>query len=67
MMMMDFGLIVPLLLIGAVAYALGLRPQSNQTTPAQTSQTPAELLNARYASGEISRDEYEQIRQDLEG
>lgn len=64
-MMMGFGVIVPLLLIGAVAYALGLRPQSNQTRPSQTSQTLAELLNARYAIGEISRDEYEQIRRDL--
>jgi uncharacterized membrane protein len=66
-MMMGFGLIVPLLLIGVVANALGLRPQFNQTNPAQTSQTPVEILKARYADGEISRAEYEQIRRDLEG
>jgi len=65
-MMMGFGLIVPLLLIGAVAYALGLRPQFDQSRPAQTSQTPVEVLNARYAGGEISREEYEQTRRDLE-
>jgi len=66
-MMMGFGLIVPLLLIGAVAYALGWQPQFNQTRPAQTSQTPLEILKARYVRGEISRDEYEQMRRDLEG
>ena len=66
-MMMGFGLIVPLLLIGAVAYALGWRPQFNQTGLAQTKQTSVELLKARYARGEITREEYEQMRRDLEG
>lgn len=66
-MMMGFGLVVPLLLIGAIAYALGWRPQSNQTGPAQTGQTPLELLKARYARGEISREQYDQMRRDLEG
>jgi putative membrane protein len=67
MMMMGFGLIVPLLLIGVVAYALGWRPQFNQTGPAQTSQPPLEILKARYAGGEISREEFEQMSRDLEG
>jgi putative membrane protein len=65
--MMGFGLIVPLILIGVVAYALGWRPQSSQTGPAQTSQSPLEILKARYARDEISREEYEQMRRDLEG
>ena len=65
--MMGFGLIIPLLLIGGIAYALGWRPQFNQTWPAQTSQTPLEILNARYARGEITREVYDQMRQDLEG
>jgi putative membrane protein len=67
MMMMGFGLIVPLLLIGAVVYALGFRPQFNQTGSAPTSQSPVEILKARYARGEISREEYDQILRDLEG
>ncbi len=66
-MMMGFGLIVPLLLIGVVAYALGWRPQFNHTGPDQTSQTPVEILKARYVRGEITREEYEQARRDLEG
>ncbi|HEX6305014.1 MAG TPA: SHOCT domain-containing protein [Anaerolineales bacterium] len=67
-MMMGFELIlVPLLLIGAIAYALGWRPQSNQSGPVQTRQTPSEILKARYARGEITREEYEQMHRDLEG
>jgi uncharacterized membrane protein len=67
MMMMGFWLIVPLLLIGAVvAFVLGLRPQTNQTGSAQTGQSPEEILKARYARDEISREEYEQMRRDLE-
>jgi putative membrane protein len=67
MTMMGFGLIIPLLVIGGIAYALGWRPQSNQAGSAQTEQTPLDLLKARYARGEISRAEYEQMRRDLEG
>ena len=65
--MMGLGLIVPLLLIGLVAYTLGWRPQFNQTGPAQTSQTLLEILKARYARGEISREEYERMHRDLVG
>ena len=65
--MMGFSLILTLGIIGAVAYALGWRPQFNQTSPAQNHETPLEILKARYARGEISREEYEQMRQDLEG
>ena len=65
-MMMGFGLIIPLLLIGGIAYALGWRPQFNETRPDHTRQTPLELLKARYARGEISREEYEQVRRELE-
>ena len=65
-MMMGFGLIVPLLLIGVVVFALVRRPQFNQTGLSQTSQTPFETLKARYAGGEISREEYDQMQRDLE-
>jgi putative membrane protein len=63
--MMGFGLILTLVVIGAIAYGLGWRPQFNQSGPTQTNQTPLEILKARYARGEISREEYEQMRQDL--
>jgi len=64
--MMGFGFILPFLLIGVIAYALGWRPQTNQTGPVQTSQTPLEILKARYSRGEITREEYEQMRLDLD-
>ena len=65
--MMGFGFIIPLLVIGGIAYALGWRPQFNQNGPAQTKQTPLELLKERYARGEITREQYDQMRLDLEG
>ena len=67
LLMMGGWLIVPLLLIGAAAFALGWRPQINQTGPAPTRQAPPEILKARFARGEISREEYEQMQRDLEG
>ena len=63
--MMGFGLIIPLLLIGGIAYALGWRPQFNQTGLAQTKQTPLEILKARYVRGEISREQYEAMKADI--
>ena len=64
--MMISGLILTLLIVGAIAYALGWRPQFSQGGPLRTGQTPLEILQARYARGEISREEYEQMRRDLE-
>jgi putative membrane protein len=63
--MMGFDLILVLAIVGGIAYALGWRPQINQSRPDQTSQTPLELLKARYARGEISREQYELMKQDL--
>ncbi len=65
--MMGFELIFIVIIVGAVAYALGWRPQFGQTRPAQTGQNPVEILKARYARGEITREEYEQSLHDLEG
>ncbi len=66
MWMMGLGLLLPLILVGVLAFALGWRPQLNQSGPAQSSQTPREILQARYAGGEITRQEYDQMREDLE-
>ena len=65
--MMGLGLLVPLVLIGIVVYALGWRPQFNQSLPVPASETPVDILKARYARGEMSRAEYEKMQQDLEG
>ena len=60
--MMGFDL---LLLVGVIAYVLGWRPQFNQTGSAPTSQTPLEILKARYVRGEITREQYEAIKTDI--
>lgn len=64
-MMMGFDLIL-IALVGGIAYAFGWRPNVNLNGIAQSKQTPLEVLKNRYASGQITRDEYEQARQDLE-
>lgn len=65
MAMMGLGLIIPLLLIGGLAYALGWRPPFNKANPNPPHQTPVDILNSRYARGEITRAENDRIRQDL--
>lgn len=60
--MMGFDL---LLIAGVIAYVLGWRPQFNQTRPAPTSQTPLEILKARYVRGEIGREQYEAMKADI--
>lgn len=55
-------MVLPLLVVvGAIAYARGWRPQF-LTNLTRADQTPLEILDARYARGEISRDEYQQAR-----
>ncbi len=63
---MMFGFFfIPLVIIGAFAYALGWRPQISQGKPPD--QTPLDILKARYARGEISRDEFDLARKALGG
>ncbi|HEU5097825.1 MAG TPA: SHOCT domain-containing protein [Roseiflexaceae bacterium] len=62
---MMIGLLI--VIVGAIVYARGWRPQLNQIRPAQTSQTALEILKARYARGEITAEAYDQMRRDLEG
>ncbi len=66
--MMFFGWIFILLIIGAIAYASGWRPQFLQSSQPQSQQRSAmDIVRERYARGEISKAEYEQMRRDLQG
>lgn len=65
--MLGFGLIFTLLIVGLVAYALGWRPRfTNQEPLGDHQPTPLEILKVRYARGEISQEQYQQYRRDLE-
>lgn len=66
-MMMGLDLILLVVIAGVIVYALGRLPQLNQTRRDQTGQSSEEILKARYARGEINREEYDRVRRDLEG
>lgn len=59
------------LVIGAIAYVGGWRPQFAQGLPRgnaagrDSSNNAQEILDERYARGEITRDEYQRMQQDL--
>lgn len=66
--MMGFGLLCIVFVVILVAVLVGWLPQGNQTTGRISGfpgDTPREILKKRYAKGEISKQEFEQIREDL--
>jgi putative membrane protein len=54
------------IIAGAVWLFGNLFPQNKQTTTGNESETAVTILKKRYASGEISKEEFETMRQDLE-
>ena len=66
--MMGFGLLVPILILLALAYALGWLPNQepapSRHKPPRTS-SALDILEERYARGEIDRTEYLDMRSDL--
>jgi putative membrane protein len=68
-MMMGFGALFSVLFIvlvlGAIAYALGWLPQASRQVRNDTRESALDILKQRYASGEISKAEYEEMRDDL--
>jgi len=66
-MFMGFGLLIPFLVIGAIVYALGWRPQgtNNQSTLFSDGKSALDSAKERYARGEINQEEFVKIRQGL--
>jgi putative membrane protein len=58
-----WALLVGLVFWGISSFAGGDRSSSSQVSGARP--TPLEILQGRYASGEVGREEYEAIRRDL--
>ena len=66
-MFMGFGLVFILLLIGVLLYIFGFRFSDNQLVSRNsTGRSALEILKERYASGEINKDEYEEMRRELQ-
>ena len=65
-MMMGFGLLLPIGLILILAYTLGWLPQRSSPAGSGSGEGDAmELLRQRYARGEIDREQFERMREDL--
>ena len=66
-MFMGFGLILTIGLVATAAYALGWRPQSagSSFTTGGSGKSALDIVKERYARGEIDKEEFAQIRQDL--
>lgn len=55
------------LLIVGVVLLIRLLDRRRTSPPAPTRESPIDIARRRYAAGELSRDEFEQMRRDLEG
>ena len=56
---------IVLLVLWLVRRAGSGNPGFSQTNPAQSQPTPREILQIRYARGEISREEFQQMLSDI--
>lgn len=60
-----FMWIIFLVVIGFLIYFMVQAQKTKDQTPTQT-ESPLDILKRRYAKGEISREEYERMKKDLE-
>ncbi len=71
--MMDYGgygmmlvWIVLLVAVGAIVYALISRRGDETTASRYERETPLEILKNRYARGEITKEEFDRMKDDIE-
>lgn len=66
MMTMGFLWLIPLVFVGLlIAYLMGWRPDGGLRPPRQKDRSSLEILKDRCARGEISREEYQELRRNL--
>ena len=70
MMVLFWGVLIALVVLAVRGLTSGASSTANNTpvgtTRREAGAMPLEILQARYARGEISREEYETIRRDLQ-
>ena len=64
--MMGFGLIFPVLIVIAFIYLLNERGQGNLFSASPKGKSALDIAKERYARGELTKEEFETIRHDLE-
>ncbi len=60
-----FGLVLLALAVAALVWLVQALRRQSETHPARSRPSPDEELNRRYASGELSREQYLQSKADL--
>lgn len=63
--MMGFGLIFTVFIVIAFIYLLNERGQGNLFSTSSKDKSALDIAKERYARGEMSKEEFEQIRSDL--
>ncbi len=53
--------------IGALVWWMSRRGNTAVTMSAASRETPLDILKARYARGELTQEQFEQMKRDLEG
>jgi putative membrane protein len=65
-MLLFWGGIIALIFFAIRAFTRGGRRGTGQEPRARAEETPLEILKRRYAQGEITREEYLDMKRDLE-